>query len=148
MASYDEPLAAVTREILQVFCGVDGDAATPRARSESVDGGYRVILSFAGALTGDLVVECSTGFASAATAQTMGTSPDALTDAEMLDVLQEFVNIAAGNLKAVFPRPTTLGLPRPAHLAEPSPADLVAACAFEVNGEPIRVSLFHNQAAA
>jgi CheY-specific phosphatase CheX len=141
MDSYTEHVEFVTREILQVFCGMSADPIDPRARAVVGDDTCRVTISFTGAFTGDLVLECSSAFAHTATARTMGTSVQALTSSEIGDVLKEFVNMAAGNLKAVFPRPTTFSFPAEGPPASMAGTTLVGESVLESGGEPIRVTL-------
>lgn len=146
MDEYREQVEVVARDILTVFCGLEG---LPAERPDTEDPSACVVTTnFSGAFEGQLVLECSRSFAEAAAARTMNVQAAALTLVEIVDVLQEFLNIAAGNLKAILPRPTTFSFPHPGHPDLAADNTLVGAGTFEVNGEPVRISLYHRAQAA
>jgi hypothetical protein len=91
---------------------------------------------------GELVLEYTPTCGRTLTARTMETHPAALSDAEVVDVLREFVNIAAGNLKAVLPRPTTFSLPRTQERVHRDVAELAGQATLDVDGETMRMCLY------
>lgn len=145
---YVEQLEYVTQEVLKAFCNLPSDVVATGTAVDVGDGWLRFTIRFEGAYDGELALECPPSFATTATARALGTSAGALTDAEVADVLAEFLNIAAGNLKAVLPRPTTFGFPRAGAPALAPGSTPVAETVVESAGEPIRLTLYRRSAAA
>ncbi len=88
-----------------------------------------------------VTVDCSDCLARRLGAAMFETDEDELSQEEVEDALGEIANIIGGNIKAMLPGPSTLGLPEIAHDIQNRPEKTVLEQAFNCTGEPFRVCL-------
>jgi chemotaxis protein CheX len=92
-----------------------------------------------GAWNGSLVVCCSRSLAQRVAATMFQCDTEELREALWSDALGEIANIIGGNVKAVLPAPSRLGLPR--FHVDWLPPQLGQAVSFDSEGEPLHVLL-------
>jgi chemotaxis protein CheX len=135
MQLFEEALDQVARVVWTDFLGCALERApaagpTPVGASVAIRGEWE----------GVVVVRCSEPLARRAAAAMWGVAPDAADRAQVDDALGELANMIAGNLKALIPPPSALGLPE-ADLELPAGARPRGDVEFLVEGEPLRVSV-------
>lgn len=93
-----------------------------------------------------VTVDCSETLARRLGAAMFDTEEDELSDEEVEDALGEVANIIGGNIKALLPGPSKLGLPEIDFKVTDVPrGSVVVKQAFECTGEPFRVALASRQ---
>lgn len=129
-----EFLDDVTRQTWSDFLGI----ALAEQAATSGDAECAARISIDGAWSGTLVVGCSRGLARQAAA-TMYSLPAAdIDEASWRDTLNEVANIIGGNLKALLPGPSRLGLPAPLDAWTP---DAAATIAYHSDAGPLYITL-------
>lgn len=121
-----EFLDDVTRQTWSLFLGV---TLTPiQTRGHDVD--CAALIAIQGAWNGVLVVSCSQRLARLAAARLYSLPEQDIDETRWQDTLNETANIIGGNLKALLPAPSRLGLPTPITGGTP-----VAACAVAYHSD-------------
>lgn len=112
------------------------------ADSEDVpDRLWRASVTISGTSNGLVAVDCSEELARRL-ASAMFDSPESeLSEAEVLDSLGEIANIIGGNIKALLPGPSTLGLPKVELDVTAPPVGPILEQVFSCTGEALRVTL-------
>lgn len=131
----EEHLSDITESVWTGFLDI------PLARSRSEFAGCECAASvrIEGAWNGSLVVCCSRQLAQRVATTMFQCESDELREALWSDALGEIANIIGGNIKAMLPAPSRLGLPhfhadwRPAHEGQ--------VVAFKSDGEPLHILL-------
>jgi chemotaxis protein CheX len=96
----------------------------------------QAVVELSGAFRGRVVLAASPALASRLAQQLLGA--DRVSAEQVDDALGELANILAGNLKALFPAPVSLGLPRVGDAA-PVPGQPLAELAYACLSEPLTV---------
>jgi chemotaxis protein CheX len=86
-----------------------------------------------------VTVDCSTRLARLLGAAMFDTPENELSQEEVDDALGEIANIIGGNIKALLPGPSELGLPEIDYNVVDRPSQTVVEQAFRCTGEPFRV---------
>jgi len=100
--------------------------ALPAAAQVAIDGAW----------TGRVRVETSVALARRLTSQMFDVPEDDVDDEMMSDAIGELANIIGGNVKALLPTPSKLGLPEPRGGA---PAEVIAEAGLACEDEPVTV---------
>lgn len=97
----------VTEQVWTQFLGI------PLTASDKVQGAAECAasISIEGAWNGAIIVACSRQLARHAAATMFSKPAEEIDDASWRDTLNEVANIMGGNLKALLPGPSHLGLP-------------------------------------
>lgn len=88
-----------------------------------------------------VTVDCSEALARRLGGAMFDTDPSTLSDEEVADALGEVANIIGGNIKALLPGPSRLGLPQIDYGVQEKPSKIAVEQAFRCTGEPFRVCL-------
>lgn len=108
----------------------------------SVDGvSMRGSVEISGTTQMTVSVDCSEVLARRLGAAMFDVDEEALSIEDVVDALGEVANIIGGNIKALLPGPSELGLPTVHHRKALHPLDAVVEQAFDCMGEPLRVCL-------
>lgn len=132
----------VTEQVWSQFLGI------PISASAAVQGSAECAasISIEGAWNGAIIVACSRQLARHA-ASTMFSVPAAeIDDASWRDTLNEVANIMGGNIKALLPGPSQLGLPEAFDTWQP--VDDANTITYMSEDGPLYVTLFPVDAAA
>jgi chemotaxis protein CheX len=95
-------------------------------------------VSITGAWHGWVRITCSPTLARRLTGMLFMMEDDEVDDEQMRDALGEVVNMIGGNLKALLPQPSKLGLPEPTAGGDDA---IVAAASLECESQPLLVAL-------
>ncbi|MDX6202501.1 MAG: chemotaxis protein CheX [Frankiales bacterium] len=109
----------------------------------SIVGAVRVTDAWFGAV----VLEVTPGLARTVAATMFSSTPDVVTDAEVVDALGELTNMIGGNIKSLLPAPSQLSLPMVADSVWPTsvPGSVdVCRIAFSVGPETAHVSVWQS----
>jgi chemotaxis protein CheX len=109
----------------------------------SIVGAVRVTDAWFGAV----VVEMTPGLARSVAATMFGSTPDVVTDAEVVDALGELTNMIGGNVKSLLPAPSQLSLPMVSESVWPTTVPgSVAVCriAFSVGTDVAHISVWQS----
>jgi chemotaxis protein CheX len=98
-------------------------------------------VTITGTSNGIVTVDCSETLARRLAAAMFDAEPGALSEEDVLDSLGEVANIIGGNIKALLPGPSRLGLPKIDHDVSAPPDHTLVEQSFSCTGEPFRVSL-------
>jgi chemotaxis protein CheX len=102
-----EVITTVTEQVWTDFLGI---AITPaHDRLDAAE--CAASISIEGAWNGAVIVACSRKLAKQAAATMYSCPPSEIDDASWRSTLNELANIMGGNLKALLPSPSELGLP-------------------------------------
>lgn len=134
-----------------VFSGLLGDVEPPEPDAESgAPLAVHAKVTVTGEWNGHVLVECSAPLARQVTAHLLLTTAEELADDDVRDVVGELVNVIGGNVKSVMPGPSTLSLPSSSlageHHLDSDGSDAAAAVQFAWRQEPLRVSVFTQEA--
>jgi len=88
-----------------------------------------------------VAVDCSAALARKIAGAMFDADPDSLSEEDVLDSLGEVANIIGGNIKALLPGPSRLGLPQITRDVAAPPPGAWLHQAFQCTGEPFRVSV-------
>jgi chemotaxis protein CheX len=109
----------------------------------SIVGAVRVTDAWFGAV----VLEMTPGLARSVAATMFGSTPDVVTDAEVVDALGELTNMIGGNVKSLLPAPSQLSLPMVSESVWPTTVPgSVAVCriAFSVGADVAHISVWQS----
>ncbi len=101
----------------------------------------RASVTIQGTTNAIVTVDCSADLARRLGAAMFSAEPSSLSDEEVGDALGEIANIIGGNIKALLPGPSRLGLPELQSEVMAPPSSVIILQAFECAGEPFRVCL-------
>jgi chemotaxis protein CheX len=133
-----EEVVSLTHNVLFPLIG---DVEEPCAPMEMPGGLLRGSVSIQGTSQAIVSVDCSEVLARSIAAAMFSQDPGELTEDEVLDSLGEIANIIGGNIKALLPGPSKLGLPQVERDVDGPPARPVVLQAFLCTGEPLRVTV-------
>ena len=137
MLEIDE-LVEVTHGVLFPLLGQVDDLAD----ESSIHGGLlRGSVSISGESNAIVTVDCSEELATRIGAAMFDTDAEELTPEEVEDALGEIANIIGGNIKALLPGPSKLGLPQIDQRVTSRPPRTLVQRAFDCTGQPIVVCL-------
>lgn len=131
----DEHLSDITESVWTGFL----DIPLARSRSEPEACECAASVRIEGAWNGSLVVCCSRQLAQRVASTMFQCDEDELREALWSDALGEIANIIGGNVKAMLPAPSQLGLPRFHSDWRPSGQGQVVT--FRSEGEPLHILL-------
>lgn len=109
----------------------------------SVVGAVRVTDAWFGAV----VLEMTPGLGRSVAATMFGSTPDVVTDLEVVDALGELTNMIGGNIKSLLPAPSQLSLPMVSQSVWPTTVPgSVAVCrlAFSVGADVAHISVWQS----
>ncbi|MDX6204731.1 MAG: chemotaxis protein CheX [Frankiales bacterium] len=109
----------------------------------SIVGAVRVTDAWFGAV----VLEMTPGLARSVAATMFGSTPDVVTDAEVVDALGELTNMIGGNVKSLLPAPSQLSLPMVSESVWPTTVPgSVSVCriAFTVDADVAQISVWQS----
>lgn len=134
----EDHLSDITENVWTGFLDIPlARAAAAPARCECA-----ATVRIEGAWNGSLVVCCSRSLAQRVAATMFQCDTEELREALWSDALGEIANIIGGNVKAVLPAPSRLGLPR--FHADWLPPELGQAVSFSSDGEALHVLLLED----
>ena len=96
---------------------------------------------------GAVVLEMTPGLARSVAATMFGSTPDVVTDPEVVDALGELTNMIGGNIKSLLPAPSQLSLPMVSESVWPTTVPgSVAVCrlAFSVGADIVQISVWQS----
>ncbi len=102
---------------------------------------WRASVTISGTSNGLVAVDCSEELARRLASAMFDAPPSRLTEGEILDSLGEIANIIGGNIKALLPGPSALGLPKVELDVSEPPVGPIVEQVFSCTGEPLRVTL-------
>jgi len=125
------------------------EAAAAPAPAAAIEGRVRI----RGGWHGTIVLQTDEKLATRAASKMLCLAAgNAATDKDAQDAIAELTNILGGNLKALLPGPSQLGLPvagpSNAHGLGPVRGHMLAEIAFHCDAMPMRVRLFEDEAQA
>lgn len=115
---------------------LDRDLVHAATISTALPAGAEVVIG--GAWDGRIRIETSQALAREATAALFGLPEDEIDDELIADAIGELANIIGGNIKALLPSPSHLGLPRP---IEGEATDIVAEVALSDGEQPVSITV-------
>jgi len=131
-----EVIVELTHAVLFPLLGEVEHASSNSIREELMRGSVTI----RGTSNAIVTVDCSESLARRLGAAMFDTDEEELSDEEIEDALGEVANIIGGNIKALLPGPSKLGLPEiDAKVSEDPRGAVVVKQAFECTGEPFRV---------
>jgi chemotaxis protein CheX len=98
-------------------------------------------VTITGVSNGVVTVDCSEELARRLAAAMFDAPESSLSEEEVLDSLGEIANIIGGNIKAMLPGPSKLGLPTISRDVCGPPEGVLVEQGFTCTGEPLRVAL-------
>lgn len=131
----EEHLSDITESVWTGFL----DIPLARTRGEPSGCECAASVSIQGAWNGSLVVCCSRQLAQRVATTMFQCEADEMREALWSDALGEIANIIGGNVKAMLPAPSQLGLPR--FHADWQPRHQGQVVAFRSEGEPLHILL-------
>lgn len=102
---------------------------------------WRASVTISGASNGLVTVDCSEELARRLAAAMFDSPAGSLSEEDVRDSLGEIANIIGGNIKALLPGPSNLGLPKVELDVSAPPAAPVLEQVFVCTGEPLRITL-------
>jgi chemotaxis protein CheX len=130
-----EDLEQIVQMVWETLLDMPVYAGLPEQADDSRSAGAQVKIG--GASEGWVRLECSPALGRRITARLLMTSEDDLDQASVDDALRELVNIIGGNIKALLPEPSRLGIPEA--LSPPGPGTLILA--LDCESEPMVIGL-------
>jgi chemotaxis protein CheX len=141
-----DDVAIITQDVWASFLGVEIDQMPvdeALAGRPSMVGAVRVTDAWFGAV----VLEMTSGLARQVAATMFASTPDVVTDAEVVDALGELTNMIGGNVKSLLPAPSQLSLPMVSESVWPTTVPgSVAICriAFTVGPDVVHISVWQS----
>lgn len=131
-----ELINEVTEQVWSQFLGIPLSAGTTAQGQADC----AASISIEGAWNGAIIVACSHRLARQAAATMYGCPVAEIDDASWRDTLNEVANIMGGNIKALLPGPSALGLPEAFDTWQPG--DDPNTIVFASDSGPLYVTLF------
>lgn len=136
----DEDIVSVARTLGESLFEAEVDFAGDSAATLTAPVASQVDVH--GSFAGSVTVGCSEGLARRLAARMFGVPEARVTADEQRDAIRELSNVVAGNLKALLPPPSEIGLP--VNVVDFSGAprgDELNRLAFVCAGEPLLISI-------
>lgn len=148
--SLDTDITEITESIWQSVLGVAAHRGVPVPETDVhghfLSGG----LSITGAWRGAVVVQCPQALGRVIASRMFALGNEEVTDDDIRDAMGELTNMTGGNIKALLPGPSYLGLPVVVdgqhHMITVPESRLVTRLAFECDGHPLIVSVIESKA--
>lgn len=141
-----DDVAIITQDVWVSFLGVEIHPIPvdeSQAGRPSMVGAVRVTDAWFGAV----VLEMTPGLSRQVAATMFASTPDVVTDAEVVDALGELTNMIGGNVKSLLPAPSQLSLPMVSESVWPTTVPgSVSICriAFAVGSDLVHISVWQS----
>jgi chemotaxis protein CheX len=137
-----EDILTLTQEVWASILDIPIEITQPENMSGVVL--VRGVVEIEGPWSGTVTVACSRRLATMITAQMFEVAPAEASHDDIVDAVGEIANMIGGNVKALLPGPSTLGLPsvHVDHVAPPESGDAsVTSWRFVTDGEQFVVTI-------
>ena len=141
-----DDVAIITQDVWASFLGVEIQQIgvdESLAGRPSMVGAVRVTDAWFGAV----VLEMTPGLSRQVAATMFESTPDVVTDAEVVDALGELTNMIGGNVKSLLPAPSQLSLPMVSESVWPTTVPgsvVICRIAFAVGADMVHVSVWQS----